>query len=266
MAVVRIAVASTPLTATLDEAVPAAVAAVQQAAGQGAALVCLPETGLPGHRNQTSEVPDVSAGAVDDALAEVSRAAGDAGIAAIGGLERPTAAGRLIVSVVIDAAGEVVGEQVKTQIDPSEEPHYVSGAGRSVFEAGGLTFGVAICHEAFRYPEITRALALSGAQVVFVPHYVTTGDGSLPAVWCDAANPYNEKALLCRALENSIYVAASNVAAPDQGSVTGVIAPDGTLVAHLDYGEVGVVSADIDLDVADALIARRWSPERNALI
>ena len=155
---------------------------------------------------------------------------------------------------------------MKTQIDPSEEPHYVPGAGRSVFEAGGLTFGVAICHEAFRYPEITRALALSGAQVVFVPHYVTTGDGSLPAVWCDAANPYNEKALLCRALENSIYVAASNVAAPDQGSVTGVIAPDGTLVAHLDYGEVGVVSADIDLDVADALIARRWSPERNALI
>ena len=56
------------------------------------------------------------------------------------------------------------------------------------------------------------------------------------------------------------------MAAPDQGSVTGVIAPDGTLVAHLDYGEVGVVSADIDLDVADALIARRWSPERNALV
>ena len=139
----------------------------------------------------------------------MSRAAGDAGIAAIVGLERPTAAGRLIVSAVVDAAGEVVGEQVKTQIDPSEEPHYVPGAGRSVFEAGGLTFGVAICHEAFRYPEITRALALSGAQVVFVPHYVTTGDGSLPAVWCDAANPYNEKALLCRALENSIYVAAS---------------------------------------------------------
>ena len=87
-----------------------------------------------------------------------------------------------------------------------------------------------------------------------------------PPFWCDAANPYNEKALLCRALENSIYVAASNVAAPDEGSVTGVIAPDGTLVAHLDYGEVGVVAADIDLDVADALIARRWSPERNALI
>jgi predicted amidohydrolase len=152
---------------------------------------------------------------------------------------------------------------VKTQIDPSEEPNYAAGSGRRTFTTAGLTFGVAICHEAFRYPEITRALVLGGAQVVFCPHYVTTDDGSLPGRWCDAANPYNEKALLCRALENSVYVAASNVAAPDQGSVTGVIAPDGALIAALGYGEIGVVSADIDLDAADALLARRWAPERS---
>ena len=55
---------------------------------------------------------------------------------------------------------------------------------------------------------------------------------------------------MCRALENTVYVAASNVAGPDQGSATGIIAPDGTLVASLDYGGVGVVAADIDLDLA----------------
>ena len=54
-----------------------------------------------------------------------------------------------------------------------------------------------------------------------MPHYVTTDDGTLPTRWCDAANPYNEKAVLCRALENTVFVAASNVAGPDQGSVTG---------------------------------------------
>ena len=94
MAVVRIAVASTPLTATLDEAVPAAVPAVQQAAAQGAALVCLPETGLPGHRNQTREVPDVSAGDIDDALTEVSRAAGERASRRSSDSSRRTAAGR----------------------------------------------------------------------------------------------------------------------------------------------------------------------------
>src|SRR5690242_4005169 len=196
MAALRIAVASTPLTATLDEAVPAAIAAVHEAARQGATVVCLPETGLPGHRNQPREVPAVPAGDIDDALAEVAAAAGASRIAAIVGLERPIRSGRLIASSVVDADGTVVGEQVKTQIDPSEEPGYQPGSGRCVFELGGLRFGVAICHEAFRYPEITRALALAGAQVVFVPHYVTTADGSLPATWCDARNPYNEKALV----------------------------------------------------------------------
>ena len=113
------------------------------------------------------------------------------------------------------------------------------GSGRRTFTAAGATFGIAICHEGFRYPEIARALALAGAQVVFAPHYVTTDDGSLPTRWCDAPNPYNEKALLCRALENSVYVAAANTAGPDQGSVTGIISPAGELVTSLPYGEVG---------------------------
>ena len=96
-----------------------------------------------------------------------------------------------------------------------------------------------------------------------MPHYVVTDDGSLPTRWCDAPNPYNEKSLMVRALENTIYIAAANNAGPTQGSITGIIAPDGTLVASLPYGEVGVVAADIDLDAADRLIARRWAPERS---
>jgi predicted amidohydrolase len=87
----------------------------------------------------------------------------------------------------------------------------------------------------------------------------------LPSTWCDAANPYNEKAVMLRALENTVFVAAANVAGPDQGSVTGIISPDGRLVASLAYGEVGVVAADIDLELATRALALRWSPERNEL-
>jgi predicted amidohydrolase len=263
MSTIRIAVASTPLTAALDEAVPAAVSAVEEAGRLGARIVCLPETGLPGHRDQARAVPDVSADALDAALQQVAAAARRAGVVTIVGAERPTPAGREIVSIVFDADGARLGEQAKTQIDPTEERHYVAGTGRRVFTAAGVTFGIAICHEAFRYPETVRSLVLGGAQVVFVPHFVTTEDGSLPSRWCDAANPYNEKALLCRALENTVYVAASNVTGPDQGSATCIIAPDGELVASLDYGSVGVVAADLDLNRADRLLARRWAPERN---
>jgi predicted amidohydrolase len=266
MSTIRIAVASTPLTATLEDAVPAAVAAVEEAGRLGARIVCLPESGLPGHRVQARAVPDVPQQALDDAVEEVAAAARRAGVVTIVGTERPTPAGREIVSVVLDADGTTLGVQAKTQIDPSEEPHYIPGTGRRVFSAAGVTFGIAICHEGFRYPEIARSLVLGGAQVIFAPHFVTTDDGSLPARWCDASNPYNEKALLCRALENTVYVAASNVAGPDQGSATCIIAPDGTLVASLDYGRVGVVAADLDLARADRLLASRWAPERNVRV
>jgi predicted amidohydrolase len=184
-------------------------------------------------------------------------------VVTIVGAERPTPKGREILSVVIGADGTTLGEQIKTQIDPSEEPAYIPGTGRRVFTVAGLTFGIAICHEAFRYPEITRSLVLAGAQVVFVPHFVTTDDGSLPTRWCDASNPYNEKSLLSRALENTVFIAQSNVAGPNQGSITGIVAPDGTLIASLAYGRVGVIAADIDLDRATRQLALRWAPERN---
>lgn len=263
MSTIQIAVASTPLTTTLTEAVPAAVEAIVRAGQLGARIVCLPETDLPGHRVQGRPVPDVSSEALDGALKVVAEAARRAHVVTIVGTERPTRAGREIVAVVIGSDGAILGVQAKTQIDPSEERHYVTGMGRRVFTADGLTFGVAICHEAFRYPEISRALVLDGAQIVFVPHFVTTEGGPLPSSWCDAANPYHEKALLMRALENTVYVAASNAAGPEQGSATCIIDPAGTLVAAVDYGAVGVVAADIDLDLADRRMALRWAPERN---
>jgi predicted amidohydrolase len=210
-------------------------------------------------------VPEVSADALEEALREVAEAASRTSVVSIVGAERPTTARRQIVSVVFRADGSWLGAQAKTQIDPTEEAHYVAGSGRRVFMAAGVTFGIAICHETFRYPEIARSLVLGGAQVIFVPHYVVTDDGSLPARWCDASNPYNEKAIMCRALENTVFVAASNVAGPDQGSVTGIIAPDGTLVASLDYGVVGVVAADVDLELATRRLALRWAPERSVV-
>src|SRR5258708_9719854 len=230
MSTIRILVASTPLTATLDEAVPPTIAAVAEAGRLGAQIVCLPETGLPGHRMQVRPVPEPSVDAMESAVRAVAEAARQAGIVTILGVERATAAGRQILSIVIGPDGQRLGEQAKTQVDLSEERHYVPGARRRVFSAAGVTFGIAMCHEAFRYPEVTRSLVLARAQIVFVPHYVTTRNGALPARGCDPDSPYNEKDLLCRAMENTVFIAAANAAMPDQGSATCIIAPDGALV------------------------------------
>ena len=114
MSTIRIAVASTPLTATIDEAVPAAVAAIEEAGRLGARIVCLPETAIQGHRVQARPVSDVSAHELEAALDVVAQAAARAGVVAIVGTERPTPAGREIVSVVIGADGARLGVQAKT--------------------------------------------------------------------------------------------------------------------------------------------------------
>lgn len=264
MSTIRIAVASTPLTATLDEAVPAAVAAIDEAARLDARIVCLPETGLPGHRCQSRHVPEPSEGALGAALSAVADAARRTGVVTIVGAERKTLAGREIMSVVFGGDGTKLGEQVKDADRPVGGGRLRCGLRATPeFTITGVTFEIAICHEAFDIPRSRARWVLAGAQLLFVPHYVTTEDGSLPKEWCAASNPYNEKALLCRALENTIYVAASNTAGRDQGSASCIISPPGALVASVPYGPPGVVSADIDLDATDRRLACRWAPERS---
>ena len=77
----------------------------------------------------------------------------------------------LISALVVNRDGTIAGFQDKVQLDPSEEGTYSPGSGRRVFQAGPLTFGIAICHEGWRYPETVRWAARRGAHVVFHPHF-----------------------------------------------------------------------------------------------
>jgi predicted amidohydrolase len=261
MAAVRIALASTPLVHTVDGGVRATVDAVAEAARRGALVVCFPEAAIPGHRLQREPVEDATAGQLAAAAGAVAAAARSAGIAVIAGIEEVDERGRLLSCTVFGPDGAVLGRQRKVQVAPEEDRHYVGGSGRSIFEVGPLTFGISICHEAFRYPETVRWAATRGATVVFHPHYVTAEPGSVPpTTWCSPGNSYHERAVSCRALENTIYVASCNVAGPDQGSATCVVDPDGNLVDRLPYGGAGLLVVDVELDRATGLLARRLRP------
>jgi predicted amidohydrolase len=185
-------------------------------------------------------------------------------------MERITETGgaRQVAAFVIDAAGSLLGFQTKNQLDPSEDRHYVPGSGRRIFEAGGLRFGVAICHEGWRYPETVRWAAVRGAKIVFHPQH-TGNDRALPAggarltEWGSAAAPYYEKAMMCRGLENTVYFASVNYALRFPESATSLIGPDGRCRAFLPYGEEGVLAAEIDPALATGLLASRYAPDRH---
>lgn len=259
MATVRIALANLRIAATPDESVQRATAAIAEAARRGAAVVCFPECYVPGYRWAGVPAPAPDPAFLERAWATVAAAAAAARIAVVIGTERITDQGLLITALVVNADGSVAGWQDKVQIDPSEEVTYAAaGHERRVFTAGALTFGIAICHEGWRYPETVRWAARRGAQVVFHPHAHVAEPGSYrPAVFADAANSFHEKAMFCRAAENTIYFASVNAASAGSGTTSAVIRPDGTVQAWQPYGQDGLLVADLDLSLATGLLASR---------
>ena len=197
------------------------------------------------------------------ALETVAQWAQTYGVATILGMENVTEAGRQIVSFVIDANGEVQGYQTKNQVDPSEDQFYVPGNSRRLFEINGVKFGVVICHEGWRYPETVRWAAVRGARIVFHPQLTgTEREGVVLTQWGDASAPYYEKAMMCRALENTIYFASVNYALRFQESATSLIAPSGQCQAYLPYGQEGVLVQAIEVANATGVLAARYAPER----
>jgi predicted amidohydrolase len=255
---------ATPRTASsVEECLEKIKRLLSEAAAEGAEIVCFPEAYLPGLRGLDFEVPPFDQTQQDRAVKAVAQWAREYGVATVLGMEWLTNAGRQIVSVVVDSNGDFLGYQTKNQLDPSEDPLYVPGDTRQLFQIKDLKFGVVICHEGFRYPETVRWAAVRGAKLVFHPH-CTGSDraGTRLTQWGAADSPYYEKAMMCRSLENSIYFASVNYAFRYQESATCIIDPSGRCQAYLGYGREGVLLQEINRESATGLLASRFDPDR----
>lgn len=235
-----------------------ATAAIAEAGRREAQVICFPECYVPGYRWPGKALPAPNQTFLDKAWETVASSASRARTVVVLGTERVTGRGLLISALVINEDGSVAGWQDKEQLDPSEEAAYLAGEGRRVFQAGPLTFGIAICHEGWRYPETVRWAARRGAHAVFHPHAHVAEPGSYrPATFLEPANTFHEKAMLCRAAENTCYFASVNCASEGSGTTSAVIRPDGTVQCYQEYGVEGLLIADIDLRLATGLLASR---------
>jgi predicted amidohydrolase len=259
MSHVRIALANIRVPQGPEASVRLATAAVAEAGRRGALVVCFPECYVPGYRWPGTPAPPADPVFLESAWAAVAAAARAAGITVILGTERPTDRGLQITACVINPDGTIAGWQDKGQLDPSEEATYPGLATeRRVFTAGPLTFGVVICHEGWRYPETVRWAVRRGATVVFHPHAHVAEPGSYrPATFGDPANSFHEKAMVCRAAENTCYFASVNCASEGSGTTSAIVRPDGALACYQPYGQEGLLVADLDLSAATRLLAMR---------
>jgi predicted amidohydrolase len=75
--------------------------------------------------------------------------------------------------------------------------------------------------------------------------------------FADPANTFHEKAMLCRAAENTCYFASVNCASAGSPTTSAVVRPDGTLLSYQPYGKEGLLLADINIATATGLLAAR---------
>ena len=114
----------------------------------------------------------------------------------------------------------------------------------------GATLGLTICYD-LRFPELFRALALAGAQILAVPANFTERTG----------RDHWEVLLRARAIENGAFVLApSQIGGPAGQPAFGrsmIVDPWGTVIAQAPDA-VAIVRAELDLDRVTAV--RRQIP------
>jgi len=264
----RIALANLRVPASREEAVAGVEEAIAEASSAGARLVAFPECFVPGYRGPGTRVQPPDEAFLARAASAIGAACARAEITAVVGTERIVDGALRATVAVFGPGGALIGFQDKVQIDPTEEGIYTPGSGRRVFHAGPLTFGVVICHEGWRYPETVRWAVRRGAQLVVHPHFeivdAEAAGHAAPSTFADPTNSFHEKAVLCRAAENTCYFASINAAVPGAVTTSAVARPDGTLLGYQPYAKHGLLIADLDLATATGLLASRCRADEYA--
>jgi deaminated glutathione amidase len=233
-----------------DDNVAAAVAMIEEAAGNGADLACLPEyfTYLAPEEGYGEAAETVDG----PTLSRLGDLAARLGILIHAGswVEPSPHPGKFYnTSVIIDRAGKPHGVyrkmhpfdiDVPDEVTDQESAFIAAGDELVVVELPEFTAGMSICFD-LRFPELYRNLAAAGAQVLFVP-----------SAFAYATGRVHWKVLLqARAIENHAYV----VAACTAGDLCGephwghsmIVDPWGAVLAEGPEDGAAIVYADIDV-------------------
>ena len=253
----RIALAQMNSGEQLQKNLDQAMKLVEEAADLGAALIAFPETFLfIGARKDLSTIAEQIPGNITSIFREIAI---KHNISILLGsiIEKSpdTSEKYYNTSVLMDGAGEIIGQYRKIHLFDIELPHfrfyesdtYIPGSSIVTCEHEIAKIGMTICYD-LRFPSLYSKLADNGAQLIFVPAAFTleTGKDHWMAL------------LKARAIENQVYIAAPAQFGKHQGnrSTYGnsvVIDPWGTVLCQAPY-KTGLVCADIDLEYLNQLV------------
>jgi len=250
MGLLKIALAQIKQTNDLEQNGKRILRYLDQAAQAGVQIVCFPEAQTAGYRvDITSPDAPVQVEQLKALHHTIAESCGRHGMACIVGTEIPSETdaceGKPYNSaMVISEKGEILGCHHKTKLTPLDAVAYSAGREINTYPLFGLTVGVVICFEGFRFAETTRECVRQGAQIVFHPQNNTTR----PNDW---KIPIHHAMITTRAAENTIWFASCNCAhAPYQNCRTQIIAPNGEIHAECGMKQEELLISDIDVNKA----------------
>jgi predicted amidohydrolase len=223
-----------------DRNLAACLERLEEAAALGCKLVVLPECALSGYMFETAaeaapHAEDIP-GPATDALAQACARLGLHCV--VGILERDGDVLRNS-AVLLGPPGSLLGRYRKTHLPflgvdrftvPGDEPY-------EVWETPLGRIGIEVCYD-LRFPEVTRALALAGADVV-----------AHPTNWPAQAKPLADFVTRARAAENHVFLLTANRIGVERESEffgwSQVVDPFGRRLAEAGDGDELIV-AEID--------------------
>jgi predicted amidohydrolase len=234
-----------PKLGEVERNLESCLARMEEATAAGAELLVLPECAIPGYMFESAdeampfaeEIPGPSTEVLESECARL-------GLHVVCGLlERSFVEGHgdaLRNAAVLVGPDGLVGTYRKTHLPfLGVDRFVVPGDELSVFETTLGRIGVEICYD-LRFPEVTRTLALRGADIVAHPT-------NFPV----AARIQTELITVARAAENRVYLLTANrVGKERRGEFCGwsqIVDPFGKRLAEANGTEEILLVADVDV-------------------
>jgi N-carbamoylputrescine amidase len=237
---------------------------VRRAAADGADLVCFAELAFEPFYPQRRATPEALAlaepipGPTTEAFAALAK---ELGVVLVLNLferaDMPDGTSRTFdASPVIDADGTLLGVTRMIHITDydgfHEQGYYAPGdRGVPIYDTAAGRVGVAICYDR-HYPEVMRALALGGADLVVVPQAGAVGE------WPEGLY---EAEMRVTAFQNGYFTALCNRVGPEErltfAGESFVCNPAGEVIARAGTGTEEILYADLDLAEVERSHARR---------
>ncbi len=203
---------------------------ISEAGRNNAKIIAFPEMNLTGYATgpeilsiarSLNEKPN------NDLIELFSSRASELGITILVGLAEKTRHKRVYASHLIFYPDGSFDVYRKIHTAPFEKKFFLPGNSIQVFSSHGMNFGVQLCYDA-HFPELTLAMALKKADIIFIPHASPRGS---------SLEKYESwiRHLRARAFDNGIYIAACNQTGDNNNNlffpgISLFIGPDGNVI------------------------------------